>query len=160
MSTAPETPRTDEQAEPRSPYWLRPGIDVPFRHPESLCPTKEARRLLFIDTDSGEAGFVPTEAFMKESALWRLDVLGDISNDIKLVQEHATVELFRHVYRRNPGRALADYIAHFDRLFEGMLGVALAENWRDLLSLDYEDMSKQAGAAQPAGEAVSSAPTV
>jgi hypothetical protein len=160
MSTAPETPQTDEQAEPRSPYWLRPGIDIPFRHPDSVRPRKEARRLLFIDTDAGEGGFVPTDAFMKESALWRLDVLGDISNDIKLVQEHATVDLFRYVYRRKPGLPLVTYLECFDRHFEGQMGVALAENWRELLHLDYEEMSKQAGAVQPAGEATSGVPTV
>jgi hypothetical protein len=52
------------------------------------------------------------------------------------------------------------YLEYFDRQFEGQMGVALAENWRELLRLDYEEMSRQAVAAQPGGEAATGAPTV
>jgi hypothetical protein len=60
---------------------------------------------------------------------------------------------------RSPSRLVA-YLEYFDRQFEGQMGVALAENWRELLRLDYEELSRQAGAAKPAGKAASCAPTV
>ncbi len=160
MSTAPEPLQTGAQVETRSPYWLRPGIDVPFWEVALFCPEDEARGMFFIDAESGTGFFLPSESFMKEPPLWRLSVVADLFNHLKRVQEHATVDLFRCVHRSRPGLALADYLAHFDRLFEGQMGVALAENWPELLRLDYEEMSRQAGAAQPAGEATSDAPTV
>ncbi len=155
MSAALEVPQTDEQAEPRSPYWLKPGIDVPFRHPESVCPRSEARRMFFIDTDAGEGGFVPTKSFMNKSPLWRLDVVQDIINDLKLVQEHATVDLFRDRYRRKPGYPLSFYMQYFEETLQDHLGVTLTEQWRELLRLDYEEVSRQAGATQSAGKAAS-----
>jgi hypothetical protein len=58
---------------------------------------------MHVDTDSGEAVFIPTAQFMRQSALWRLDVLGDIAHDIERVRQHALVECFDDLDRRAPG---------------------------------------------------------
>ncbi len=116
--------------------------------------------MFFIDTDGGEGGFIPTDSFMKETPLWRLDVVQDIIDDLKLVQEHATVDLFRDLYRRKPGYPLSFYMEIFEETFQEQLGVTLTEQWREMLRLDYEEFSRQAGAELPAGKATSGISTV
>jgi hypothetical protein len=61
-----------------------------------------AKGLFHICDEHAEGAFVPTAAFMRNSPTWRLDVLGDILLDIQRAQQHAAVELFRELSRKNP----------------------------------------------------------
>lgn len=65
----------------RSRYWLSPGIDVPTR--TEILPGLRPMRGLYVHVDAGEAVFVPTDAFMRATPLWRLDVLGDIAESVE-----------------------------------------------------------------------------
>jgi hypothetical protein len=80
---------------------LGPGIDVPTR--EAILPGMRIAKSLFHTCDEhAEGAFVPTAAFMRNSPTWRLEVLGDILLDIQRAQQHAAVELFRELSRKNP----------------------------------------------------------
>jgi hypothetical protein len=65
------------------------------------------------------------------------------------------VDLFRDRYRRKPGYPLSFYMQYFEETLQDHLGVTLTEQWRELLRLDYEEVSRQAGATQSAGKAAS-----
>ena len=67
-------------------------------------PARHAQRrnLFHICDEHAEGCFVPTAAFMRRPPTWRLDVLGDILLGIQRAQQHAAVELFRELSRKNP----------------------------------------------------------
>ena len=98
----------------RTKYFLSPGIDVP-----TMADIWEGHRHFtgfFVDSDAGEADFVPTDEFMKEHPLWRLDVLQDIALDIAVVFKHAMVEYFRHLSVNWPGKPFTERFAIFEGL--------------------------------------------
>jgi hypothetical protein len=74
---------------------------VPTRE-EILPGMRSAKGLFHICDEHAEGAFVPTDAFMRNSPTWRLDVLGDILMDMQRAQQHAAVELFRELSRKNP----------------------------------------------------------
>lgn len=131
---------TGERTE-RSPYWLSPGIDVPTR--AEVMPGMRQARGLYICTHAAEAVFVPTDAFMRMSPLWRLDVLGDIAEAVERTQQHAAVDCLRELDRRYPGRTME----HRLRAFRHMCtqgGVELPQNVEALLVLDDQFKGRSA----------------
>jgi hypothetical protein len=69
-----------DEIKSRSPYWLSPGIDVPTQEELQLLPSRRALRGFYVDRNAGEAAFVPTDDFMRECPLWRIDVLDDFAD--------------------------------------------------------------------------------
>ena len=126
---------TDETQE-RSPYWLSPGIDVPTRE-EILPGMRSAKGLFHICDEHAEGAFVLTAAFMRNSPTWRLDVLGDILLDIQRAQQHAAVELFRELSRKNPEVGLERQLQGFRHACQ-QLGLVLPENVEALIVLDRQ----------------------
>ena len=51
-------------------------------------------RGLHVAAESGEAAFIPTDEFMRQDALWRLDVQRDIADAIKRTRRHVLVDHF------------------------------------------------------------------
>lgn len=75
----------------RSPYWLSPGIDVPTRDELLSLLSRSTLRGFYVDRDTGESAFVPTTDFMRESPLWRIDVLDDIADGLQRTRTHVSV---------------------------------------------------------------------
>ena len=98
----------------RSKYWLSPGVDVPTR--DELVPGSRTLRGFYAHVDSGEAQFVPSEDFMRESPLWRLDILGDIVAAVERVRVHALVEYFRECMALTPSTTLDEQLSAFRQL--------------------------------------------
>ena len=82
-----------DEIKSRSPYWLSPGIDVPTQEELQLLPSRRALRGFYVDRNAGEAAFVPTDDFMRECPLWRIDVLDDIADALQRTRTHALVAL-------------------------------------------------------------------
>jgi hypothetical protein len=87
---------------------------------------RSAKGLFHICDEHAEGAFVPTAAFMRNSPTWRLDVLGDILLDIQRAQQHAAVELFRELSRKNPEEGLERQLQGFRKAC-GRLGLVLPE---------------------------------
>jgi hypothetical protein len=126
---------TDETQQ-SSPYWLSPGFDVPTRE-EILPGMRNAKGLFHIRDEHAEGAFVPTDAFMRNSPTWRLDVLGDILLDIQRARQHAAVELFRELARKNSEVGLERQLHGFPHACE-VLGPVLPENVEALIVLDRQ----------------------
>ncbi|MEI2763224.1 hypothetical protein [Methanothrix soehngenii] len=60
-----------------------------------LLPSRRALRGFYVDRNAGEAAFVPTDDFMRECPLWRIDVLDDIADALQRTRTHALVSFFR-----------------------------------------------------------------
>ncbi|MCW5610790.1 MAG: hypothetical protein KIS83_08950 [Rubrivivax sp.] len=126
---------TDETQE-HSPYWLSPGIDLPTR--EEILPGMRSAKGLFHTCDKhAEGAFVPTDAFMRNSPTWRLDVLGNILIDLQRAQQHAAVELFRELSRKSPEVGLERQLRGVRHACE-KLGLVLPENVEALMVLDRQ----------------------
>ncbi len=82
----------------RSPYWLSPGIDVPTRDEFLLLSSRRTLRGFYVNRDTSESAFVPTADFMRESPLWRIDVLDDIADGLQRTRTHALVACFRECH--------------------------------------------------------------
>ena len=119
----------------RSPYWLSPGIDVPTR--DELMPYYRPLRGCHVDRFWGEAAFVPTEDFMRETPLWRIDVLDDIAEDIRRTRTHALVACFRECQARGHDVPIARQIEAFRKVCK-MAGIALPDELEALLVLDQQ----------------------
>jgi hypothetical protein len=78
---------------------------------------------------------------MRNSPTWRLDVLGDILIDLQRAQQHAAVELFRELSRRNPEVGLERQLQGFRHACE-RLGHVLPENVEALIVLDRQFIAK------------------
>ena len=96
-----------DEIKSRSPYWLSPGIDVPTRDELLLLPTRQALRGFYVDRRGGEAAFVPTDDFMRESPLWRIDLLDDIADAMLRTRTHALVAFFQGCQARGPDVPMA-----------------------------------------------------
>jgi hypothetical protein len=120
----------------RSPYWLSPGIDVPTRDELLLLLSRRTLRG-FYDRDTGESAFVPTADFMRESPLWRIDVLDDIADCIQRTRTHALVAFFRECQARGHDVPLARQIEAF-RCMCWRIGVGLPDDLEALLVLDQQ----------------------
>lgn len=129
-------PRQARSAFRRRVSGLGPGIDVPTRE-EILPGMRSAKGLFHICDEHAEGAFVPTAAFMRNSPTWRLDVLGDILLDIQRVQQHAAVELFRELSRKNPEVGLERQLQGFRHACQ-QLGLMLPENVEALIALDRQ----------------------
>ena len=119
----------------RSPYWLSPGIDVPTRDEFLLLLSRRTLRGFYVDRDTGESAFVPTADFMRETPLWRIDVLDDIANGIQRTRTHALVAFFRECQAKNHDVPIARQF----EAFRGMcwrIGVELPDDLEALLVLD------------------------
>jgi len=119
----------------RSPYWLSPGIDVPTQ--DELLPYYRPLRGFHVDRFWGEAAFVPTEDFMRETPLWRIDVLDDIAEDIRCTRTHALVACFRECQARGHDVPIARQIEAFREVCK-MAGIALPDELEALLVLDQQ----------------------
>lgn len=95
----------------RSPYWLSPGIDVPTRDEFLSLLSRRTLRGFYVDRDTGESAFVPTADFMRESPLWRIDVLDDIADGLQRTRTHALVAFFRQCQARNHDVPMARQLA-------------------------------------------------
>ena len=104
---------------------------------EILPGMRSAKGLFHICDEHAEAAFVPTDAFMRNSPIWRLDVLGDILIDLQRGQQHAAVELFRELSRKNPEVGLERQLQGFRHACE-KLGLGLPENVEALIVLDRQ----------------------
>ena len=126
-----------DEIKSRSPYWLSPGIDVPTQEELLLLPSRRALRGFYVDGDAGEAAFVPTEDFMRESPLWRIDVLDDIADAIQRTRTHALVAYFRECQARGPDVPMARQIEGFRKMCD-IAGVVLPDELEALLVLDRQ----------------------
>jgi hypothetical protein len=107
---------------------------VPTR--ELILPgMRSAKSLLHICDERAEGAFAPKAAFMRDSPTWRLDVLGDSLPDIQRAQQHAAVELFRELSRKNPEGGLERQLHGLLHACE-QLGLVLPENVEVLIVLD------------------------
>lgn len=119
----------------RSPYWLSPGIDVPTRDELLLLLSCRTLRGFYVDRATGESAFVPTADFMRESPLWRIDVLDDIADCIQRTRTHALVAFFRECQDRNHDVPMARLLAAFRGMCQ-RIGIELPEDLEALLVLD------------------------
>lgn len=126
-----------DEIKSRSPYWLSPGIDVPTQDELLLLPSRRALRGFYVDGGAGEAAFVPTEDFMRESPLWRIDVLDDIADAIQRTRTHALVAYFRECQARAPHVPMAKQIEAFRKICD-LAGVVLPDELEALLVLDQQ----------------------
>ncbi len=126
-----------DEIKSHSSYWLSPGIDVPTQDELLLLPSPRALRGFYVDRDAGEAAFVPTEDFMRESPLWRIDVLDDIANAIQRTRTHALVAYFRECQVRAPNVHMAEQIEAFRKICD-LAGVVLPDELEALLVLDQQ----------------------
>lgn len=108
------------------------GFSVPTR--EDLMPGMRPMRGMHVDTDSGEAVFIPMEHFMQQSPLWRLDVFGDIADDIERVRRHALVEYFNYLGGRVPGMSVEESLERFWKLCRSG-GIELPRNAEAVLAI-------------------------
>lgn len=81
-----------------------------------------------VDRFWGEAAFVPTEDFMRESPLWRIDVLDDIAEDIRHTRTHALVACFRECQARGHDVPIARQIEAFREVCK--MALHCQTNWR------------------------------
>lgn len=126
-----------DEIESRSPYWLSPGIDVPTQDELLLLPSRRALRGFYVDGGAGEAAFVPNEDFMRESPLWRIDVLDDIADGIQRTRIHALVAYFRECQVRGPHVPMAKQLEAFRRVCD-QAGIAVPDELEALLVLDQQ----------------------
>lgn len=126
-----------DEIKSRSPYWLSPGIDVPTKDELLLLPSRRALRGFYVDGNAGEAAFVPTDDFMRESPLWRIDVLDDIADAIQRTRTHALVAYFRECQARAPHVPMAKQIEAFREVCD-RAGIALPDELEALLVLDQQ----------------------
>lgn len=126
-----------DEIKSRSPYWLSPGIDVPTRDELLLLPSRRSLRGFYVDRNAGEAAFVPTEDFMRESPLWRINVLDDIADGIQRTRTQALVAFFRECQARRPEVLIARQIAAFREMCQ-QGDVALPDELEALLVLDRQ----------------------
>ncbi len=126
-----------DEIKSRSPYWLSPGIDVPTRDELLLLPSRRALHGFYVDWNWGEAAFVPSDDFMRESPLWRIDVLDDIADAIQRTRTHALVAYFRECQARAPHVPMAKQIEAFRKMCDEA-GVALPDVLETLLVLDRQ----------------------
>jgi hypothetical protein len=119
----------------RSRYWLSPGVDVPTR--DELLPSYERLRGFYADRDAGEAAFVPTADFMRECPLWRIDVLGDILQDVEQTRRHALVSLCRECQARVPGVPMERALYAFRSTCD-FGGIELPDELEAMLVLDHQ----------------------
>lgn len=121
----------------RSPYWLSPGIDVPTRDELLLLLSRRTLRGFYVDRDTGESAFVPTADFMRESPLWRIDVLDDIADCIQRTRTHALVAFFRECQAKNHDVPMARQLAAFRGMCQ-RIGIELPDDLEALLVLDQQ----------------------
>ena len=121
----------------RSPYWLSPGIDVPTRDKLLSLLSRSTLRGFYVDRDTGESAFVPTADFMRESPLWRIDVLDDIADGLQRTRTHALVAFFRECQARNHDVPMARQIEAF-RWMCWRAGIGLPDDLEALLVLDQQ----------------------
>ena len=121
----------------RSPYWLSPGIDVPTRDELLLLLSCRTLRGFYVDRATGESAFVPTADFMRESPLWRIDVLDDIANGIQRTRTHALVAFFRECQAKNHDVPMARQLAAFRGMCQ-RIGIELPDDLEALLVLDQQ----------------------
>lgn len=121
----------------RSPYWLSPGIDVPTRDEFLLLLSCRTLRGFYVDRDTGESAFVPTADFMRESPLWRIDVLDDIADCLQRTRTHALVAFFRECQASNHDVPMARQIEAF-RCMCWRAGIGLPNDLVALLVLDQQ----------------------
>ena len=126
-----------DEIKSRSPYWLSPGIDVPTRDELLLLPTRQALRGFYVDRRGGEAAFVPTDDFMRESPLWRIDLLDDIADAMLRTRTHALVAFFQGCQARGPDVPMARQIEAFRKVCEEV-SVVLPDELEALLVLDQQ----------------------
>ncbi|MCH2219390.1 MAG: hypothetical protein MK097_03565 [Dechloromonas sp.] len=121
----------------RSPYWLSPGIDVPTRDEFLLLLSRRTLRGFYVDRDTGESAFVPTAEFMRESPLWRIDVLDDIADGLQRTRTHALVAFFRECQAKNHDVQMARQLAAFRGMCQ-RIGIELPDDLEALLVLDQQ----------------------
>jgi len=123
---------------PRSRYWLSPGIDVPAEEEvRVLSASPRALRGFYYDRNAGEAVFVPPADFMAESPLWRIDVLDDITADVQRTRTHALVAYFRECSMKRPNVPLSRHFEAFRAVCE-RAGFDVPDELEALLVLDYQ----------------------
>ena len=121
----------------RSPYWLSPGIDVPTRDEFLLLLSRRTLRGFYVDRDTGESAFVPTAEFMRESPLWRIDVLDDIADGLQRTRTHALVAFFRECQAKTHDVPMARQLAAFRGMCQ-RIGIELPDDLEPLLGLDQQ----------------------
>ena len=126
-----------DEIKSRSPYWLSPGIDVPTPEELQLLPSRRALRGFYVDRNAGEAAFVPTDDFMRECPLWRIDVIDDIADALQRTRTHALVAFFRECQARGRDVPMARQIEAFRKMCQ-QGDVALPDDLEALLVLDQQ----------------------
>jgi len=126
-----------DEIKSRSPYWLSPSIDVPTPEELQLLPSRRALRGFYVDRNAGEAAFVPTDDFMRECPLWRIDVIDDIADALQRTRTHALVAFFRECQARAHGVPMARQIEAFRKICQ-QGDVALPDDLEALLVLDQQ----------------------
>ena len=121
----------------RSPYWLSPGIDVPTRDKLLSLLSRSTLRGFYVDRDTVESAFVPTADFMRESPLWRIDVLDDIADGLQRTRTHALVAFFRECQAKNHDVPMARQLAAFRGMCQ-RIGIELPDDLEALLVLDQQ----------------------
>lgn len=119
-----------------SGIWLSLSKDVPTLE-EILPGMRSATGLFDICDEHAERTFVPTAAFMRNAPAWRLDALRDILLDIQRDRQHASVELFRELLRKNPEVGLERQLRGFRQACQ-QLGLVLPDNVEALIVLDRQ----------------------
>lgn len=122
------------QENAHSDYWLSPGVDVPTNdeRPYGGRPLGG----VFANADA-EGGFIPTEAFMAKSPLYRIDILSDILYGVHRTYIHALVGYFREMQDHMSAETLTKQIEVF-LLTCAELGILLPEEIAQILTRDSE----------------------
>jgi hypothetical protein len=79
----------------------------------------------------------PTAEFMRESPLWRIDVLDDIADGLQRTRTHALVAFFRECQAKNHDVPMARQLAAFRGMCQ-RIGIGLPDDLEALLVLDQQ----------------------
>jgi len=117
-----------------SPHEFDVGATQKLPSREDVAPGSRRLEGCYVCNDEAEATFVPSESFLGQPPLWRIDVLQDLMHDFELVRRHAIVEWAQSLALSNPQVDEADRLRVFREACE-QLGVHLPENFEALLVL-------------------------
>jgi hypothetical protein len=75
-----------------SPHEFDFGATLKLSTREDVAPGSRRLEGCYVYDDEAEARFVPSESFLGQPPLWRIDVLQDLMYDFELLRRHAIVE--------------------------------------------------------------------
>jgi hypothetical protein len=108
------------------------SLKLPTR--EDVAPASRLLEGCYVQDDEGEATFAPSESFLSQPPLWRIDVLQDLIYDFELVRQRAIMEWVQSFALSNPRVEEAARLQAFREACEH-LGIDIPENFEALVVL-------------------------